>query len=100
MKKQQVEITVQRVYTTTCWFELDPDVTEQEIHRAVVGDFDLHDSKIGKLYDKFYDEIGEEELEQCDVELISFDVAHLHVEENLDIEHEQRCLFDDDYDGE
>ena len=82
MKKQQVEITVQREYKTTCWFELDPDVTEEEINRAIVGNFEPHDTKIGELYDMFYEEICEEELVQCDVELLSFDVAHLHVDDD------------------
>ena len=68
------EIEVVRTYTTAIEVELTDSTTEEQVQQAVTGGFMREDMDVRSVYHKVWDVLAEEELQQCDTELIDYKV--------------------------
>ena len=64
------EIEVVRTYTTTISVALPDELTPSDVER--ITNYELEDIEgYQHLYDEIWDTLGEEELQQCDTEMLS-----------------------------
>jgi len=70
------EIEVVRTYTTTIEVETADNLTARDVER--ITNYDLYDLEEHEyLYDEIWDVMGEAELEQMDVEMLTVNAKEL-----------------------
>ena len=74
------EIEVVRTYTTTIEVEVPDTTTEEEVTNALYG---LGDDDV--LWEKIWDSIGYEELQQCDTDLIDHKIIECLIVEDKEL---------------